>query len=153
MLHTELEDVTSRVCTTIQQTLEVTSTMDAPERMHKVAASSSTVLIDFFTGSASFTSAIIGSSLASIPHFRSSVASRATSLLDELRRQYLSGARGMAPASPYLNRTKPMYEFVRITLGIRMHGSENYNRFANGLGIEDVTIGQNVSLIHEVRNI
>lgn len=46
-----------------------------------------------------------------------------------------------------------MYEFVRITLGIRMHGSENYNRFANGLGIEDVTIGQNVSLIHEVRNI
>ena len=32
-----------------------------------------------------------------------------------------------------------------------MHGSENYHRFVNGLGVvEDVTIGQNVSLILEV---
>ncbi len=42
-----------------------------------------------------------------------------------------------------------MYEFVRVTLGIRMHGSENYHHFENGLGVEDVTVGENVSLIHE----
>jgi phenylalanine ammonia-lyase len=32
-----------------------------------------------------------------------------------------------------------------------MHGSENNTMFANGLGVDDVTIGQNVSLIQEVR--
>ncbi|KAJ3513420.1 hypothetical protein NLJ89_g2951 [Agrocybe chaxingu] len=62
---------------------------------------------------------------------------------------YLSGARGPAPASRYLNKTCPVYEFVRLTLGIRMHGSENYHHFVNGLGVEDVTVGQNISLIHE----
>jgi phenylalanine ammonia-lyase len=153
MSHSEFNVLASKVRNAMHQTLESTSTMDAPERMHKVAASSSTVLIDFFTGSAPFSATTIASSLSSIPHFRSNVASRATSLLDGLRREYLSGARGAAPASPYLNRTKPVYEFVRISLRIRMHGSENYNRFANGLGVEDVTIGQNVSLIHEVRTI
>ncbi|KAI9441665.1 L-Aspartase-like protein [Lactarius indigo] len=83
------------------------------------------------------------------PAFRASVASRATSLLVTLRKEYLSGARGQAPASKHLNKTRPIYEFVRKTLGIRMHGSENESVFSNGLGVEDVTVGQNVSLIHE----
>jgi len=126
--------------------------MDAPERMLKVAASSSTILLDFFTGPASFDDvAALGSTLACIPEFRSSVASRATLLLDNLRRDYLSGARGAAPASQHLNKTRPVYEFVRKTLGIRMHGSENYALFKDGLYADDQTVGQNVSLIHEVR--
>jgi phenylalanine ammonia-lyase len=33
-----------------------------------------------------------------------------------------------------------------------MHGSENYARFVNGLGVEDVSIGENISRIHEVSN-
>jgi phenylalanine ammonia-lyase len=49
----------------------------------------------------------------------------------------------------YFNKTKPVYEFVHITLGIRMHGSDNYHNFEKGLGFEDVTVGQNASLIHE----
>jgi phenylalanine ammonia-lyase len=77
------------------------------------------------------------------------IAERLASLLDNLRRDYLSGGRGPAPASRYLNKTRPVYEFVRVTLGIRMHGSENYHHFEKGLGVEDVTFGQNVSLIHE----
>lgn len=32
-----------------------------------------------------------------------------------------------------------------------MHGAENYNRFANGHGVDECTIGESVSLIHEVR--
>lgn len=145
----ELTSVTKKVCVAMQDTLANTSTMDAPERMQKVAASSTTVLLDFLTGPA-FTDAIsTGSALTYIPVFRAHVASRATSLLDQLRRAYLSGERGAAPATPYLNKTRPVYEFIRLTLGIRMHGSENYSRFAKGLGVEDVTVGQNVSLIHE----
>jgi len=125
-----------------------TSTMDTIERMKKVADSSTTLLLDFFTDS-SFADSARTSALCSISTFRVRMAGRLASLLDDLRREYLSGGRGPAPASRYLNKTRPVYEFVRITLGIRMHGSENYHNFENGLGVEDVTVGQNVSLIHE----
>lgn len=128
--------------------------MDASGRMIKVAAASSTPLVDFLTGtSSSIDVASVGTALASIPVFRSHIASRATSLINDLRRAYLSGERGAAPASKYLNKTRPVYEFVRLTLGIQMHGSENFSRFANGHGVDEQTLGQNISLIHEVRSI
>jgi phenylalanine ammonia-lyase len=142
--------IKAKVASTLHDTFNATSTMDAVERMQKVAASSTTPLLDFFTGPLFSSPSLVGPALSSIPTFRTRVASRACSLLDELRRDYLSGARGAAPASRYLNRTRPVYEFVRLTLGIRMHGSENYYRFVNGLGVDDITIGQNISLIHEV---
>jgi len=126
-------------------TLDSTTTMDAGPRMTKVAGASVPILVDYFTTDPSADPA----ALTAIPAFRASVASRATALLVSLRKEYLSGARGQAPASSYLNKTRPIYEFVRLSLGIRMHGSENESVFANGLGVEDVTIGQNVSLIHE----
>jgi len=129
------------------QTLDSTTTMDAAPRMTKVADAAVPILMDHLT-SDPFADP---SALFAIPAFRASVASRATALLVSLRKDYLSGARGVAPASKYLNGTRPIYEFVRLTLDIRMHGSENESVFANGLGVEDVTIGQNVSLIHEVR--
>ena len=143
--------IKAKVASVLYDTFNATSTMDAEERMQKVAASSTTPLLDFFTGPSFSDPSLVGPALTSIPTFRARVASRAYSLLDNLRRDYLSGARGPAPASRYLNRTRPVYEFVRLTLGIRMHGSENYHRFVNGLGVDDVTVGQNVSLIHEVR--
>lgn len=137
----------------MNDTLMSTSTMDAVPRMQKVAASSTTVLFDFFTSGTggALDTMSLGASLTRIPPFRENVSTQAVGLLDRLRREYLSGARGPAPASSYLNKTRPMYEYIRLTLGIRMHGSENYHHFMNGLGVEDVTIGQNVSLIHEVR--
>ncbi|KAF8799644.1 phenylalanine ammonia-lyase [Phlegmacium glaucopus] len=141
--------IKAKVASALHDTFDATSTMDAAERMQKVAASTTIPLLDFFTGSSSCDPSLVGSALISIPTFRARVASRAFSLLDGLRKDYLSGARGAAPASPSLNKTRPVYEFIRLTLGIRMHGSENYHRFVNGLGVDDVTIGQNVSLIHE----
>ncbi|KAF8161270.1 L-Aspartase-like protein [Crassisporium funariophilum] len=145
----ESKSIKSQVSSIMHEAFDATSTMDATERMQRVAASSTTPLLDFFTGPLFTNSASIGPALTSIPTFRSQVAKRTTVLLDTLRQEYLSGARGPAPASKFLNKTRPLYEFVRVTLGIRMHGSENYHRFVNGLGVEDVTIGQNVSLIHE----
>ncbi|KAF5348633.1 hypothetical protein D9758_006871 [Tetrapyrgos nigripes] len=142
----DLSKVTVEVQKTMRDSFENTSTMDAEERMHKIAASSTTVLVDFFTQPSSSDLEKAGTILASIPTFRNAFAGRATKLVDELRRAYLFGKRGPSPASPYLNKTKPVYEFVRKTLGIRMHGSENYNRFVNGQG---VTVGESVSLIHE----
>ncbi|KAJ7668553.1 L-Aspartase-like protein [Mycena polygramma] len=143
----ELPETISKVCSALQDTLNDTSTMDAAERMVKVAASSSTVLVDCITSSLSCSTP--GDALASIPSFRSKVAARAEALLDELRRAYLLGGRGASPASPYLAKTRPVYEFVRLTLGIKMHGAENYNSFANGMGVDEDTVGANISLIHE----
>jgi phenylalanine ammonia-lyase len=134
---------------TMNAALEHTSTMDAVERMEKVAGSATSIFVDFLTGSSIINGNAAAASLASIPSFRSRVATRAAALLKQLQRDYLSGTRGPAPASSYLNRTRPVYEFVRITLGIRMHGAENLHSFESGLGVEDVTVGQNVSLIHE----
>lgn len=148
--HSDLTSVTSQVQKTLIDALDQTTTMDATERMVKVAASSTTVLVDFLTSCTLVSgSSAPGSALTSIPLFRSRVASRAITLVDQLRRSYLSGERGPAPASKHLKKTRPLYEFVRITLGIRMHGSENYHRFINGHGTDEVTTGQNVSLIHE----
>ncbi|KII91372.1 hypothetical protein PLICRDRAFT_696444 [Plicaturopsis crispa FD-325 SS-3] len=141
--------LTRTVLKRMQETLESTSTMDAVDRMKKVAASSTTAILDFFTGPVFTDAASASAALTAIPIFRVQVAARATALLEGLRRDYLSGAKGAAPASGYLNKTRPVYEFVRLTLGVRMHGSENLSGFANGLGEDDVTIGQNVSLIHE----
>lgn len=149
-------------------TYEKTSTMDLYERMHKIAASSSTVLVDFLTRSSNPKAV---SSLVQIPEFRRRFAEKTSQLMDELRHAYLFGERGDSPASPYLNKTKPIYEFVRLTLGeliirlisqnltdsvtkgIRMHGTENYNHFANGHGFDECTLGESVSLIHEVRSL
>ncbi|KIK69061.1 hypothetical protein GYMLUDRAFT_35104 [Collybiopsis luxurians FD-317 M1] len=127
-------------------TFERTSTLDLLERMHKIAASSTTVLVDFVTRSSNPEAV---TSLAQIPEFRRRFSERAGLLMDELREAYIFGKRGPAPASPYLHKTKPVYEFVRLTLGIRMHGSENYNRFANGHGFDESTTGEAVSLIYE----
>jgi len=121
--------------------------MDAVDQMQEVASSSSTVLLNFFTNPEFAGSQ--GPALVAIPGFQAKVALRATTLLNKLRGEFLSGQRGASPASLYLGKTKPMYEFIRVKLGVKMHGTENYNSFANGLGVDDQTIGQNVSVIFE----
>ena len=141
--------IASEVFKIMHDTHDSTSTMDAQERMQKIAVSSTTVLLDYITGSTFKHLKNIGSVISAIPTFHSRVATRGHVLLDSLRHDYLSGKRGPTPASKYLSRTRPVYEYVRKALGIRMHGSENYTSFKNGLGVGDVTIGQNVSFIHE----
>ena len=149
LTESETSVLLSRVLKAMYATFENTSTMDAAERMQKVAASSSSALIDFLTGSDMEDQDTAAATMTSIPKFRARVASRATSSLKQLQTDYLSGGRGPAPATSYLSKTRPVYEFVRVTLGIKMHGSENLHTFENGLGVEDVTVGQNVSLIYE----
>lgn len=142
-------EIKKKVSSVMYETFNATSTIDTTERMKKIAGSSSTLLLDYFTASSDADPAYVSSALCSIPAFRGRTANRLSTLLDTLRRDYLSGAKGPAPASRYLNKSRSVYEFVRLTLGIRMHGSENYHQFKNGLGVDEVTVGQNVSLIHE----
>lgn len=133
------------VSNAMDKALETTSTMDCVPRMQAVAAASTTPIVDFLT--TNLPSSPLA--LSAIPTFRASVSSQASALLQKLRVEYLGGAKGPAPASPYLGKTKPVYEYVRVTLGVHMHGSENLHEFERGAGVEDGTIGGNISLIYE----
>lgn len=129
----------------MDRSLENTSTMDLAPRMQVVAASSTTPIVDFCSSDPSLLPALVH-----IVEFRNVVSERLTNLMGRLREQYLAGEKGVAPAAPYLGKTRLLYEFVRVKLGVRMHGSENLHKFAAGPGVEEITIGQNISIIHEV---
>jgi phenylalanine ammonia-lyase len=146
----QLVSLACEVCKVISDTYESTSTMDAAGHMEQVANSSMASLVKFFTSPNISSPSIAGSILTTIPAFCSRVASRGVTLIDDLRREYLFGKKGPAPASVRLNKTRPVYEFVRLTLRIPMHGAENYARFENESDVVENNIGQNISLIHEV---
>ena len=125
--------------------------MDSADQMRAVAASSASVIMDFFCSTESSDDSASCPSLTLISDFRSHISTKAVTLHENLRKSFLTGAVGHAPATPYLGRTKRLYEFVREGLGIRIHGSENYKSFPNGIGVDEVSIGQNISKIYEVR--
>jgi len=137
------EELHGIVWTAIGHSLDATSTMDAVPRMHKVASASIAHVVDFCIAHGA------ASALAGLTEFRDRVAEQSSDLLVKLRQAYLSGERGAAPASSFLGKTRPVYEFIRVTLGVRMHGAENLDNFAKGPGVTDATLGQNISLIHE----
>jgi len=144
---TEAAPLFKRIYVVMLATLDTTTTMDTADRMIKVAASSDSLIVKHFTEPNG--PGVIA--LSGLPRFNNDVAKRATASLMALREEYLTGARGSAPASLLLTRTRAVYEFVRNTLGINMHGLENHQSFPDGLDLEDATIGEKVSLIHEVR--
>lgn len=138
-----LQTVFSLIWPAIGHALDATSTMDAVPRMQKVASAMTTPIVDFCLANGA------ASSLAVLTDFREEVAKLSAALLVDLRKAYLNGERGAAPAAQFLGRTRGVYEFIRVTLGVRMHGKENLDGFANGPGVTDATLGQNISLIHE----
>lgn len=190
----------------IREALDATTPKDAVPRMEVVAQACTTPLVNFLlalplsapaqsstlssraptpfvnapessSAPASESTSPIAAAFSMISSFRESFASRSVALLNSLRKAYLSGARGPTPASPYLaHGTRPIYEFVRLTLGVRMHGWENINMFDTGamatslasdktdnggvsmsgeLGFDERegTVGMNASVIYEsIRN-
>ncbi|KAJ7587017.1 L-Aspartase-like protein [Mycena floridula] len=140
-------DLAAKLRLKMHETLDKTATMDAMDQMREVADSCTSLLVDSLT---ILTSSFEGPEvLAAIPAFRKNVALRTTKALDGLRKAYLSGDRGGSPALPYLGKTRALYEYIRVKLGVKMHGMENFSGFANGLGSDEVSIGQNISTIYE----
>ncbi|PFH51550.1 hypothetical protein AMATHDRAFT_74899 [Amanita thiersii Skay4041] len=133
---------------TIEKQLDKTTTMDNADRMEAVAASAAPVMFTYFTqpGAPDLASCDV---LSSMSTFRSRVSKRCAENMLQLREAFLSGKRGPAPASQYLGKSKAVYEYIRITLGVRMHGSENHNLFPNAIGLDDPTVGSNISRIFE----
>ncbi|KAG1739142.1 phenylalanine ammonia-lyase [Suillus paluster] len=152
---------------TLTETLDHTTTLETNARMHKVAGACVVPLITTLS-----TSPVQGADLGALPVFIAALATRLVKKLTELRCAYLGvqpnavrGAspsaeetevawRGPAPASKYLApRTRALYEFVRVILGVRMHGAGNLKGDVfgtrDGLDGEEGTIGNGVSVICE----
>lgn len=137
---------------TIEAALDATTIMDCTDRMKNAAEACTAPLVNHLLATPP-----LSSSIPNIPAFRSSLACRMIAFYTQLTKAFLDGARGAAPASKYLKRTRTVYEFVRIKLKIKMHGKENFERF-NHVGIDelvgmpggdDETIGQNITRIYE----
>ncbi|KAG2369234.1 L-Aspartase-like protein [Suillus spraguei] len=151
----------------LTETLDRTTTLETKVRMYKVASACVVPLVTALS-----TSQVQDVELGALPVFISSVAGGLVNKLTELRCAYLDvqpfavrGAslsaeetevawRGPAPASKYLApRTRALYEFVRVTLGVRMHGAGNLRGDVFGMreGLEglDGTIGNGISVICE----
>ncbi|KAI0090738.1 phenylalanine ammonia-lyase [Irpex rosettiformis] len=141
----QLDALYPRVTKAIAKALDATSNADAGSRLQQVAAATTTPIVDFCASEG--TDAI--TAITNIMAFRAELAEQGAIRLNALRAEYLEGKRGLAPASQYLGKTKALYEFVRITLGVRLHGLENLHNWEDGPGSEELTIGQNISLIHE----
>lgn len=139
----QVKTLASKVLAAVHANIDTTSTMDAEPRFKAAAAATTTTIVDFFSEN----SISSPSAFAGITTFRAELASRSTALVEKLRTEYLTGAKGPAPASRFLNKTRGVYEFVRLTLGIKMHGEVNLKVFSPE--IQEQSIGQNVSLIHE----
>lgn len=137
--------MTSSIYQSMCSTFDKTTTMDCADQMNAMAASGASVLIDHFISVASTDSVALGS----IAEFRSKLSSRAGALLQGLRKSYLIGERGDAPAAVYMGKTQAVYNFIRTTLGIKMHGADNLDGFTRDLGEND-TVGQSISVINEV---
>ncbi|KAF8342677.1 phenylalanine ammonia-lyase [Cantharellus anzutake] len=118
-------------------------------RMETVAAATTVPLMTFLSQDASLLREGVNAVelILASQGFRMSFAARSVELLQSLRGEYLSGARGPVPAAPFLGRTRPLYVYIREKLGVPMHGWENYNSFADGFG--DVTVGGNATKIYE----
>jgi phenylalanine ammonia-lyase len=142
----QLDALYPSVTRAIARALDQTSNVDALQRLSQVAAATTTPLVDFCTSEGH---SALGA-LAGITVFRAELAEEGARRLNALRAEYLEGKKGPAPASQYLGKTKAMYEFVRLTLGIRMHGIENLHEWEAGAGMEQASIGEDISLIHEV---
>ena len=143
---TTLSAILPELLRALHRSLESTTTMDAEARLTKVAEAAAIPLLDAF---AKHNAHLPVEAYASIQTFRQQLAKEGLSRLEDLRRQFLNGEIGEAPASEYMGRTKAVYEFVRLNLGIQMHGKENLTQFVDGLNETELTIGHNITLIYE----
>ncbi|KAF8897039.1 L-Aspartase-like protein [Gymnopilus junonius] len=130
---------------TMKHTFDKTTVMDSADQMHAIAASIAPIILDFFGEADTLNTP--GPSFDSLNRLRSSIAARANSLHERLRKEFLTGLRGPAPASSELGKTRIMYEYIRKDLNVKMHGAENHVQFADGVG--EISIGQNISKIYE----
>ncbi|KAF8520821.1 L-Aspartase-like protein [Gautieria morchelliformis] len=156
--NTLMSSLHAQAMAAILASLDATTTMDAVQRLKTAASATTTPILDVISSASVSTN---GDLVDALGAFRLSFAKRGAQILQDLRRSFVegtppppSGATAYdprAPAAPFLGRTRPVYEYVRVTLGVKTHGLENINKFDSGLGATEGQpgIGRNVSVIYE----
>jgi phenylalanine ammonia-lyase len=143
-----VDEILPSIIAQVNSDFDKTAAMDAAARMHSIAGSVCAPLLDAFSGTATPSSIKV---LTAIEHFRENLSQQGLVLMQQLQREYLDGSRGPTPASQFMGRTKAIYEFVRVNLGIRMQGLENLNRFEGGIYSTEQSVSHNVTKIYEAR--
>ncbi|KIJ51296.1 hypothetical protein M422DRAFT_26717 [Sphaerobolus stellatus SS14] len=141
----------------IRSALDSTTTMDTIPRFHNVVGSCTTPIFDALTHEGA-----TGNILATVSAFRTSLAIRLAKEYQTLQEAFVNGTSSppasfsgtdtfnpKAPASLLLGRTRPVYEYVRLTLGVETHGLENWRRFSHRGVHGERGIGRSVSIIYE----
>lgn len=129
------------ICASMRTTFDKKTTLDAQDQMQALADSAFTVIVN--TASMEFTK-------SQLTQFRSQVTTRLTELLQDLRKTYLTGLKGTAPAAHLLGKTSRVYLFIRNDLRVQMHGLDNINGFRTEDAANRSLVGQSVSVIYEV---
>lgn len=151
-----LDIATRKVAPKILDELDQTTSVALGLRMARVASAGVAPLLEVLTSDPSCCTSTLD--LAQIARFKQVLAQRLEALLTELRCAFMcvpleeaslpsSSSRlpmfnippmGRAPASKYLApRTRLLYEFVRLDLGISMHGSDNLRKTVYGMRARD----------------
>jgi phenylalanine ammonia-lyase len=141
-------------------TFERTSTSDVDHRMKTMAESTTGPLLNYLSSSSS--TSMTSPTLEQLKTLQSHLAKSSTELLTSLQKAYHTGGRGPAPARSsgrLAPRTQPLYEYVRMKLGVKMHGTTNLERFVGDLEDDGLTggggdgfeesVGENISRIYE----
>lgn len=144
-----LSAFSTRLRASVATSMQATSTMDVEARMAKITSGLTPLIVKLLSSHPSQGT----DCLTTINDMQSSLAKKLASSYRALQERFLLNPQTPAPASPYLGRTRVMYEFVRVKLGVVMHGRNNYHKFAGEGEAQIPTIGQDVSRIYQVCHI
>ncbi|KAK7047272.1 hypothetical protein VNI00_006503 [Paramarasmius palmivorus] len=142
----DLLELISRVNKTIEKNMLSTATMDLKDQMQAVASATIPTLVTFFVQNGLDDQV----SLSGIASVSTALAAKGTEIMSQLQHEFLAETGSpIAPAESVLGRTKAVYNFIRVTLGIRMHGSQNLKRFDGAPYPAGKTMGEDISTIYE----
>ncbi|KAL4071313.1 L-Aspartase-like protein [Scleroderma yunnanense] len=150
-----LDRVVCQVVPAILDELDRTTGFALAKRMERAAGASVAPLLQALTSHLSCSASSSTLDLGKIAWFRGVLSHRLEAILTELRCAFMGltldeispsptqpisniPSMGKAPASRFLApRTRIMYEFVRLELGIRMFGGDNLRKTVYGMRVQD----------------
>ncbi|KAF8573124.1 phenylalanine ammonia-lyase [Ramaria rubella] len=156
----DIPALSARALPALLAALDATTTMDAGPRLKRAVDACVVPILD---GLGAGAGAGAGEDLLrAVGAFRVELAEEGARALQALRYAFVAGRAPApvedtydprAPAAPFLGRTRPLYEYIRITLGVRTHGLENWEKFEMGRGLGDTEgqpgVGRSVSVVYE----
>lgn len=150
MSHHTNNSIASTMNAAMKARFDRSTTVDLKERIHDAVQGAVSALFVLFT---SEDVRMIGEEkqtpfIEAMKAFSLDLAAEAEAVYMRVREDFLTGKKGRTPASYLLGNTRPVYEFVRLDLGIGMHGLANLRKFEGPEGLGGGTTGQDVSKIY-----